>query len=281
MSGVILAAIVVGATGCLIGFFLCFASEKFKIDTDPREDAVLDALPGNNCGGCGYAGCSACAAAIVKGEAPVNQCPVGGEPVAKEIGKIMGVDAGAAEKKVAFVKCSGNCEKAEDKYNYRGIEDCVAASQVPGGGPKACSYGCLGFGSCVKACQFDAIHIIDGIAFVDREACKACGKCVAICPRHLIELQPYDSSYAVACASHDKGVQVGKVCKAGCIACHMCEKACQYDAVHVVDNIAYIDQDKCVGCGACAAKCPKKVILMQNVEKAQENAPKEEATASA
>ncbi len=272
MNGVVIATIVVGAVGCIIGFFLCFASEKFYVEVDPKEAAVLEELPGNNCGGCGYAGCSALAAAIAKGEAPVGQCPVGGEPVAEKIGAIMGVEAGDTVREVAFVRCSGNCEKAADKYEYDGVKDCVAAAAVPGSGAKACSYGCLGLGSCVKECPFDAIHIKDGIAYVDREACKACGKCVAICPRHMIELIPYDSSYAVSCLSQDKGVQVTTNCKAGCIACHMCEKACAHDAVHVENNIAHIDQSKCVGCGECAKKCPKKVILVQNKTVAEEKA---------
>ena len=91
--GVIAAVAIVGCTGCLMGFFLCFASEKFKVEVDEREDAILEVLPGNNCGGCGYAGCSGLAAAIVKGEAPVNGCPVGGAPVGAKIGEIMGVAA--------------------------------------------------------------------------------------------------------------------------------------------------------------------------------------------
>ena len=173
ISGILLAAVIVGATGCIIGFFLCFASEKFKVQVDPKEEAVLAVLPGNNCGGCGYAGCAGLAAAIAKGEAPVNQCPVGGAPVAMFISEIMGVEAEEGARKVAFVMCNGTCDHAKQLYDYTGVEDCTAMAFVPGGGPKACSYGCMGFGSCVKACPFDAIHIIDGVAVVDKEACKA------------------------------------------------------------------------------------------------------------
>jgi heterodisulfide reductase subunit A-like polyferredoxin len=162
---------------------------------------------------------------------------------------------------VAFVKCAGTCEKANTDYEYSGIEDCAAMAFVPAGGPKSCNYGCLGFGSCVKACPFDAVHIVDGIAKVDPEACKACGKCVAACPKHLIELVPYEAAHLVQCSSKDKGKDVMKACSVGCIACHLCEKNCPSDAVHVVDNIAYIDQTKCTGCGICAEKCPKKIIL--------------------
>lgn len=261
ISAILLAMVVVGGTGLLIAILLGIASEKFKVPVDEKEVAIRAELPGNNCGGCGYAGCSGLAAAIAKGEAPVNQCPVGGAPVAAKIGAIMGVDAGAGEKKVAFVKCAGTCDKTQKDYEYTGNEDCASMMFVPNGGPKACNYGCLGFGSCVKACPFDAIHIVDGIALVDKEVCKACGKCVAACPKHLIELVPYSAKHIVQCSSKDVGKNVMKACSVGCIGCHLCEKNCPKDAVHVIDNVAYIDQEKCVGCGICAQKCPKKIIL--------------------
>ena len=137
----------------------------------------------------------------------------------------------------------------------------AAMAFVPNGGPKSCNYGCLGFGNCVKACPFDAIHVVDGVAVVDKDTCKACGKCVAACPKHLIELLPVSAKHIVQCSSKDKGKDVMKACSVGCIGCHLCEKNCEHDAVHVIDNVAYIDQDKCVGCGVCAQKCPKKIIL--------------------
>ena len=261
VTGMIIAAVIVGVTGCLIGFFLCFSAEKFKVEVDPREEAILGVLPGNNCGGCGYAGCSGLASAIVKGEAPCNGCPVGGAPVGAKVSEIMGVAAEEGVKKVAFVKCAGTCEKAPSQYNYSGVQDCGAMKFVPAGGPKICNYGCMGFGSCVKACPFDAIHIIDGIAKVDKEACKACGKCVATCPNHLIELVPYEATHMVSCASKDKGKDVMKGCSVGCIGCKKCEKTCENDAIHVEDNIAYIDQSKCTQCGKCAEACPRKIIL--------------------
>ena len=261
VTAILVAALVVGGVGILIGFFLGISGEKFKVEVDEKEVAILGELPGNNCGGCGYAGCSGLAAAIAKGEAPVNQCPVGGAPVAAKIGAIMGVDAGAGEKKVAFVKCAGTCDKTQKDYEYTGNEDCASMMFVPNGGPKACNYGCLGFGSCVKACPFDAIHVVDGVAVGDKEACKACGKCIAVCPKHLIELVPYDQKHLVQCSSKDKGKDVMKACSVGCIGCKMCEKVCEFDAVKVVDNIAHIDPEKCTNCGACAQKCPKKIIL--------------------
>ncbi|MBQ6834032.1 MAG: RnfABCDGE type electron transport complex subunit B [Lachnospiraceae bacterium] len=260
ITGIIIAAVVVGVVGIVIGVLLGIASEKFKVEVDEREILVRNELPGNNCGGCGYAGCDALAKAIVEGKAAVNACPVGGAPCADKIAAIMGVEAGSAVKNVAFVKCKGTCDKANVQYNYYGMEDCVKMSVVPGAGSKSCTYGCLGGGSCVKACQFDAIHIVDGIAVVDKEKCVACGKCAEVCPRHLIDLVPYSAEHLVQCNSHDKGPDVKKKCDAGCIGCTLCTKQCEFDAIHMDNNLAVIDYEKCTNCGKCAAKCPAKVI---------------------
>lgn len=261
MTGILVATLVVGAVGLFVGLFLGVAGIKFKVEVDEREEAVLSVLPGNNCGGCGYAGCSGLAAAIAKGEAPVNACPVGGEKVGQQIAQIMGVEAGDSVRQVAFVRCMGDKERTRVDYDYTGIEDCRMLSFVPNGGPKSCNYGCLGYGSCVKECPFDAIHIVNGVAVVDREACKACGKCVAVCPKNLITLVPYDAKYIVACSSKDKGPATIKACDAGCIACQMCKKNCPADAITIEDFHARIDQEKCTQCGTCKEKCPKKVIV--------------------
>jgi len=261
LLGVLKAAGMVGFVGLFIGAFLGFAAIKFKVKVDEKEEAVLGLLPGNNCGGCGFAGCSGLAAAIAKGEAAVNACPVGGQPVADKIAEVMGVEAEEGVRKVAFVKCQGDCDKTTVDYEYTGIEDCRMLSFVPNGGPKSCNYGCLGFGSCVTVCPFDAIHVVNGVAVVDKEKCKACGKCIEVCPKKLIELIPYDSKYAVACSSADKGPVTMKDCTVGCIGCSLCVKACPKEAVVVADFHAKIDQDKCAGCGACAQKCPKKAIV--------------------
>lgn len=261
ITGILTAAAVVGIVGIFVGVFLGAAGLLFKVKVDEKEEAVLAALPGNNCGGCGYAGCSGLAAAIAKGEAPVNACPVGGEAVGKKVAEIMGVEAEASEHMVAFVACQGTCERTRRDYEYYGIEDCRMMSFVPGGGPKSCNSGCLGFGSCVKVCPFDAIHVQDGVAVVDREACKACGKCIAICPKKLISLIPYRAKTAVACVSGDKGPVTMKACDTGCIGCGICVKNCPSQAVTVTDFHAKIDQEKCTGCGICAEKCPKKSIV--------------------
>ena len=247
MMGLLLAAGVIGAIGIIIGVLLGVASEKFKVEVDEREILVRAELPGNNCGGCGFPGCDGLANAIAAGTAPVSGCPVGGPVVAEKIAAIMGVESGGAVKKVAFVKCKGTCDKTRVQYNYFGMDDCRKVSVVPGGGE--------------KACEFDAIHVVDGVAVVDKEKCVACGKCVQACPNHLIELVPYDAKHLVQCSSHDKGKDVKAKCDAGCIGCTLCTKQCEFDAIHMDNNVAVIDYEKCTNCGKCAQKCPVKVIL--------------------
>lgn len=258
---IITAAAVISIIGLLVGLLLGVAAKAFAVEVDEKEILVREQLPGNNCGGCGYAGCDALAKAIAQGEASVDACPVGGDPVGKAIAKIMGVTAGDKEREVAFVKCAGTCDKAEIKYNYYGIYDCKKLALIPGNGDKACSYGCMGYGSCVRACPFDAIHIVNGVAKVDKEKCKACGKCIAECPKHIIELVPYKAKHVVQCSSQDKGKAVKDVCSTGCIGCGLCVKQCEFDAISVENNIAHIDQSKCTGCGKCAEKCPSHVIV--------------------
>ncbi|MBR2950436.1 MAG: RnfABCDGE type electron transport complex subunit B [Lachnospiraceae bacterium] len=260
ITTILTAMLIVGIVGLFIGVFLGAAGIRFHVEADEKEEAVLNALPGNNCGGCGFPGCAGLASAIAKGEAPVNACPVGGEETGKVIAGIMGVEEVAGTKKTAYVACQGTCDKAGVDYAYTGIEDCRMLSFVPNGGAKSCEYGCLGYGSCVKVCPFDAIHVVDGVAVVDKDACKACGKCVEVCPKHLISLIPYDAPYMVACSSKQKGVDTMKACSVGCIGCGICKKNCPHEAVTVESFCASIDPEKCQGCGICEQKCPKKSI---------------------
>ncbi len=263
VTGILSAALVIGIVGLLVGLLLVAAAAKFHVEVDEKEAKVRELLPGNNCGGCGFAGCDALAAAIAKGEAEVGACPVGGASVSKAIGEVMGVAAGTSVRKTAFVKCAGVCGKTRNKSNYYGVQDCKMAVVAPGRTPKKCVYGCLGFGTCAKVCPFDAIHLVDGIAVVDPEACKACGKCIKACPNNLIEFVPYEAKFRVQCNSNSKGKAVREACDAGCIGCGACVKACQYVAISLTDNLAKIDYEKCVRCGACAEKCPTKVIRVK------------------
>ena len=260
MNGIILAALIVGIIGLAFGLLLAFASVIFKVDVDERIEKIEEILPGANCGACGFAGCSAYAHAIVEQGAEVDCCSVGKDSVARQIGGIMGKATAAKKPTVARVLCAGSCDKAKNKYEYYGISDCSAAAKLAGG-QKECGTGCLGFGNCVKACKFDAIHVENGIAVVDEEKCVACGMCVKACPKHIIELIPKDKSVTVLCKNHKPGKEVNQYCAAGCIACRICEKNCPFEAISVNDNLAVIDYEKCKSCGICANKCPKKVII--------------------
>lgn len=261
LTGILISALLVGGTGLIIGIFLGVAGKKFAVTVDEKEVAVRQALPGNNCGGCGYPGCDGLAKAIAAGEAPANACPVGGEPVAKEVGKIMGAEVTEGRRMTAFVHCIGDCEKTKENYCYEGVRDCGMLRYVPSGGPKSCHDGCTGYGSCVKACPFDAIHVINGVAVVDKEACKACKKCIAACPKHLISLVPYDAISRIGCSSKGKGKPVMQACTSGCLTCKKCEKNCPEQAITIENNQPVIDYDKCTNCGKCKEDCSRKCIV--------------------
>ncbi|MGB4661863.1 MAG: RnfABCDGE type electron transport complex subunit B [Mobilitalea sp.] len=265
LKNVGIATAVVAGIGLFIGLFLGFAAKTFEVAIDEREMKVRELLPGANCGGCGYPGCDGLAAAIAGGLAPANACPVANPDAHMQIAEVMGTTIEETEKMVAYVKCSGTCDKTEVKYEYFGVQDCKKAALVPGKGNKQCSYGCMGFGSCVTACAFDAMHIVNGIAFVDKDKCTICSKCISECPNHLISLVPARARHLVACSSQDKGKDVKAACSAGCIGCKLCIKACEFDAIHVENNLALIDYSKCTNCGKCAVVCPVKVIQIQEV----------------
>lgn len=251
--------------GLLMGALLALASKLFAVKKDEKAEAIKECLPGANCGGCGYSGCDAYAAAVSAGDAPVNKCSVGGTEAASKIAQIMGVDAGAQVRMRAQVMCSGTGEYAKKKYIYEGIDDCVAASKI-GGGDKMCKNGCIGLGTCVRACPFDAIVVENGVAAVDYSKCKGCGICVSACPKGIIKLIPFDAKHWVGCMSVDDGKNTRKVCDVGCISCKICQKNCPAGAINVDNFVASIDYDKCTGCDICTDKCPRHIIWSGEVQ---------------
>ena len=259
-SVIIISALSIGGLGLLFGLGLGVAAKKFAVEVNPLIAEVREVLPSANCGACGYAGCDAFAKAVVEGVAKSNGCPVGGQGTADAVAAIMGEEAGSLEPTFAFVKCAGTCEVAKEKYEYHGVTDCQAANYIQGKGSKACTYGCLGLGSCVKACMFDAINIVDGVAVIDEEKCTSCGMCVATCPKDLIEIIPAKAEVRVNCNSKDKGKVTMQSCKVGCIGCRKCSKVCEYDAIEFVDGLAHINYEKCTQCGACIEACPTGAI---------------------
>jgi Na+-translocating ferredoxin:NAD+ oxidoreductase RNF subunit RnfB len=262
VSNIIFSAVSIGGLGLLFGLGLGVAAKKFAIEVNPLISAVREALPSANCGACGYAGCDAFAKAVVEGDAKTNGCPVGGQSCADDVARIMGVEAGELIPTTAFVKCEGDCDKAKEKYEYFGISDCTAASQLQGQGSKACTYGCLGLGSCVRACMFDAIQVVNGVAVVDESKCTSCGMCVVSCPKSIIEIIPSESKIRVNCNSQEKGKDTMKACTVGCIGCRKCSKACEYEAFTFENGLAKIDYDKCVQCKACIEVCPTNAISL-------------------
>lgn len=259
MNAIVLAIIIVTIVGLLGAAILVAAAKFMAVYEDPRVGEVTAVLAGANCGGCGYAGCSDYAKAVVEGNAPIDKCAPGGAACMEAISKIMGVGASSGVPKRAMVACSGTSDKCKLKFDYQGIETCAAAASVSGG-PNACSFGCIGKGDCVASCKFDAIHVVNGVAVVDRQKCTGCSACTVVCPKHIIFMKPLETKPVVECSNREKGPVVMKECTAGCIGCMLCQKNCPEGAITVKDFVASIDYEKCTGCGICTTKCPKKVI---------------------
>ena len=265
MQNVLYAIAVLGGMGAIFGLVLAIASKVFAVKTDERLEPLIEALPGANCGGCGFSGCAGYAQAVLEGKARIGKCAAGGKECADAMAKIMGQEPVEMERMVAVVMCSG--VDAVPKGVYEGLHDCISASRVAGKGPMLCEYGCLGFGNCVERCKFGALSIVGGRAHVDREKCTGCMSCITVCPRHIIQAVPYSAPVTVPCSSTAKGPIVLKACGNGCIGCMKCVKTCEHDAIAVADGLARIDYAKCIGCGKCAEACPRHIIFDVNAKK--------------
>lgn len=253
--------LIVGLIGLLAGVILAVASIVMAVPKDEKAEALEEVLPGANCGACGYSGCSGYAAALSKGEAQPGLCSPGGPAVAKKCAEILGAGDVEMEIKAALVQCMGSNDNTTQQMEYVGLEGCGAAALLAGG-TGSCRYGCLGLGDCVKACEYGAVEVCNGVANIDPAKCKACGKCVSACPKGLIKLAPLKRQAVVRCSNCDKGKAVMNACKVGCISCTKCVKTCPQGAIAMVDGCAAVDPHKCTGCGLCVDACPRHVITM-------------------
>ena len=269
MNLILLAIIALGAIGLISALLLYFASRKFAVHEDERIGQVSAVLPQANCGGCGYPGCAGFAGACVKaadgGSLEGLLCPVGGQPVMEKVADILGMKVEASAPKVAVVRCNGTCENRPRIAQFDGAQSC-RVMQMTGMGETACPFGCLGCGDCASKCQFDAIRMNPetGLPEVDEEKCTACGACSKACPRGIIEIRlkgPKGRRVVVLCNNKDKGAVANKACKASCIGCGKCVKTCdKFEAITLVNNLAYIDAEKCKLCRKCEEACPKNCI---------------------
>ena len=260
---ILIAAVALGLMGLLFGLLLMGTEKVFAIPADEKRDAVRAALPGANCGACGYPGCDGCADAIACGKAPVNACPVGGKPVADKISAIMGnAEAADAVRKVASVICQGDSEHCKEKFEYRGIQDCVAASVVNDGN-KGLQVRVPWSGHLRARLSVRRDSCRPGekkIAVVDDGKCVACGKCVAICPKGVLSLRPVTEDVTVRCRNTEPAKKVLSACSTGCIHCGKCFRSCPHGAITMTNGLPVIDQSKCQHCMACADACPTKAM---------------------
>lgn len=268
MHGVVQHSLIILAVltslGVIFGLVLAYANKKMAIEVNPLIHIVEDVLPKGQCGACGFAGCMAYAEAVVMNpDVPPNLCTPGKDPVAKLVGDLTGKAAAAVEPRIAQVKCAGTHAKAVKANEYHGVQDCVAANLLFGG-PKSCKYGCLGLGTCVKACPFGAMTMSEeGLPIIDPDKCTGCAKCETVCPKKVISMMPIGAHVRVNCNSHDKGAVAKKACSVSCIGCTLCVKECQYGAIKMENNLAVVDEKVCMEkCDnpTCLAKCPTKAI---------------------
>lgn len=258
---ILYAVAALGLLGAGFGAVLAVASRVFHVEMDPRQEAVRSCLAGANCGGCGYPGCDAYAAAVARGEAPCNKCVAAPPEEQDKIARIMGAENTGAERRVAFVPCSGCEGVAEPRFHYSGPQDCRAAMLFGGKSNKLCSFACLGLGNCVRACPFGAMKLENGVAKVNRAACVGCGACRDACPKKLVQMLPASQRVMPACSNRTRGTAVTKICKAGCIGCKKCERECPAGAISVVDSLAVVNPALCTQCGYCVDACTRHVIV--------------------
>lgn len=254
---------IVAVIGLIAGIILTIASKLMYVPVDQVVIDLREALPGANCGACGYAGCDDYAAALGEDQEhslSTALCPVGGSELAVTLAGILGVDAETAEPKVAMVMCNGNSGVTKTIMDHDRIATCRTANQFYGG-QWACASGCLGLGDCKIACAYDAIQVKDGLARIDRDKCVGCGVCVSTCPKHIITIQKKKNYVYVACQSNSPGAMTRKRCQAGCIGCMKCQKVCKFDAIYVENNLARVDFEKCKNCGLCEKECPTNAII--------------------
>lgn len=261
VSTVYTTLIVLAALGIVFGLALAIVAARFVVKVDPKVEQVRETLPGANCGACGFAGCMGYAENVVGNpDVAVSLCAPGKSPVAEKIAVITGKKAEKVEPKIARVFCQGGTSLSQRKFIYTGVQDCAAAV-LAAGGDKSCEYGCLGFGTCMRACPFGAITMSkDNLPLIHPDKCTACGKCVAACPKQVIEIAQASKAVVISCHSRDKGIDVKKKCQVGCIACGICVRTCPVNAIAIDNNLARIDHNKCIVCGLCVKKCPTSAI---------------------
>ena len=260
VNAIVYAAVVLGGLGVLFGAILTFADKKFAVPVDERFVLVREAVAGANCGACGYPGCDGYANAVVKGKAGIELCTPGGQKTLDALANIMGKESAQTEVQVARVLCQGETGVVKPRYDYAGPHQTCHTAVSLAGGPSMCVWGCVGLGDCVKVCRFDAMKIENGIVVIDENKCTACGMCVMECPRSVIKLLPKAARVTVRCQNQAAPRDAKESCDRACIACRRCVKACQFDAIHVNDNIALIDPHKSTLCGECVKVCPTNAI---------------------
>ena len=266
MSLVVVALIILGGLGVLFGFSLALARRRFAVEVDPREERIAGILPGANCGACGKPGCAGFAEAVVVGTAEPQACVAGGQEVVRQVADILGKKVELKERMVAVVSCAGGKEVAGARYLYRGLSECRAAHFVAGG-PKACSYGCLGMGACCEACPFEALTMTEnGLPRVDESLCTGCGCCVEVCPRSIMKLIPRSQKVYGACVNPERGKGVKEVCSRGCTGCRLCAspKITPSGAIQMEGNLPVIDLTKPQELAKAVEKCPGKCFVVRN-----------------